>query len=83
MCVCVTPAQECTRRHASEEAHGGYSYCGLATLCIAGKADALDLHGPWDMNFKGSNMQIKFKEMENLDGNSDDLVDTAVPPFKV
>lgn len=27
------------------EAHGGYSYCGLATLCIAGKADALDLHG--------------------------------------
>ncbi|CAJ1410614.1 unnamed protein product [Effrenium voratum] len=26
------------------EAHGGYSYCGLAALCIAGKADALDLH---------------------------------------
>mmetsp|Transcript_31034 Transcript_31034/g.69917 ORF Transcript_31034/g.69917 Transcript_31034/m.69917 type:complete len:448 (+) Transcript_31034:46-1389(+) len=27
------------------EAHGGYSYCGLAALCIAGKASALDLHG--------------------------------------
>ncbi|CAE7694574.1 FNTB [Symbiodinium sp. CCMP2592] len=26
------------------EAHGGYSYCGLAALCIAGRADALDLH---------------------------------------
>merc|ERR1712217_409248 len=26
------------------EAHGGYSYCGLAALCIIGKADALDLH---------------------------------------
>merc|ERR1740121_1281870 len=26
------------------EAHGGYSYCGLAALCIAGKASALDLH---------------------------------------
>lgn len=25
------------------EAHGGYSYCGLAALCIAGKASALDL----------------------------------------
>lgn len=25
------------------EAHGGYSYCGLAALCIVGKADALDL----------------------------------------
>lgn len=25
------------------EAHGGYSYCGLAALCIMGKADALDL----------------------------------------
>lgn len=25
------------------EAHGGYSYCGLATLCIIGKASALDL----------------------------------------
>ncbi|CAE8643264.1 unnamed protein product [Polarella glacialis] len=26
------------------EAHGGYSYCGLAALCIIGKAHALDLH---------------------------------------
>jgi len=26
------------------EAHGGYSYCGLATLCILGKASAIDLH---------------------------------------
>mmetsp|Transcript_31553 Transcript_31553/g.71699 ORF Transcript_31553/g.71699 Transcript_31553/m.71699 type:complete len:420 (-) Transcript_31553:123-1382(-) len=26
------------------EAHGGYSYCGLAALCIMGRADALDLH---------------------------------------
>eukprot|EP00931_Biecheleriopsis_adriatica_P011449 TRINITY_DN11253_c0_g1_i2.p1 TRINITY_DN11253_c0_g1~~TRINITY_DN11253_c0_g1_i2.p1 ORF type:complete len:452 (-),score=74.78 TRINITY_DN11253_c0_g1_i2:100-1431(-) len=26
------------------EAHGGYSYCGLAALCLAGKAHALDLH---------------------------------------
>eukprot|EP00929_Paragymnodinium_shiwhaense_P001988 TRINITY_DN102188_c0_g1_i1.p1 TRINITY_DN102188_c0_g1~~TRINITY_DN102188_c0_g1_i1.p1 ORF type:complete len:467 (+),score=100.34 TRINITY_DN102188_c0_g1_i1:100-1401(+) len=26
------------------EAHGGYAYCGLAALCIIGKADALDLH---------------------------------------
>lgn len=26
------------------EAHGGYSYCGLAALCIIGKADAIDLH---------------------------------------
>jgi protein farnesyltransferase subunit beta len=26
------------------EAHGGYAYCGLAALCIMGKADALDLH---------------------------------------
>ena len=26
------------------QAHGGYSYCGLAALCIAGRADALDLH---------------------------------------
>mmetsp|Transcript_154 Transcript_154/g.345 ORF Transcript_154/g.345 Transcript_154/m.345 type:complete len:419 (+) Transcript_154:97-1353(+) len=25
------------------EAHGGYSYCGLAALCIIGKASALDL----------------------------------------
>mmetsp|Transcript_53966 Transcript_53966/g.144566 ORF Transcript_53966/g.144566 Transcript_53966/m.144566 type:complete len:420 (-) Transcript_53966:34-1293(-) len=25
------------------EAHGGYSYCGLAALCIAGRASALDL----------------------------------------
>merc|ERR1712054_663752 len=25
------------------EAHGGYAYCGLAALCIIGKADALDL----------------------------------------
>jgi len=25
------------------EAHGGYSYCGLAALCIIGKAHALDL----------------------------------------
>eukprot|EP00747_Dinoflagellata_sp_TGD_P017011 gnl/TRDRNA2_/TRDRNA2_125528_c0_seq1.p1 gnl/TRDRNA2_/TRDRNA2_125528_c0~~gnl/TRDRNA2_/TRDRNA2_125528_c0_seq1.p1 ORF type:complete len:272 (+),score=52.90 gnl/TRDRNA2_/TRDRNA2_125528_c0_seq1:50-817(+) len=25
------------------EAHGGYSYCGLAALCIMGKADVLDL----------------------------------------
>lgn len=28
---------------AGLEAHGGYSYCGLAALCIIGKADALDL----------------------------------------
>merc|ERR1712008_596456 len=27
------------------EAHGGYSYCGLAAVCIMGKAHALDLHG--------------------------------------
>jgi len=27
------------------EAHGGYSYCGLAAVSIIGKADALDLHG--------------------------------------
>mmetsp|Transcript_107612 Transcript_107612/g.304386 ORF Transcript_107612/g.304386 Transcript_107612/m.304386 type:complete len:422 (-) Transcript_107612:158-1423(-) len=26
------------------EAHGGYSYCGLAALCIMGEARALDLH---------------------------------------
>lgn len=26
------------------EAHGGYSYCGLAALCIIGRAQALDLH---------------------------------------
>eukprot|EP00927_Polykrikos_kofoidii_P052422 TRINITY_DN46238_c0_g1_i1.p1 TRINITY_DN46238_c0_g1~~TRINITY_DN46238_c0_g1_i1.p1 ORF type:complete len:454 (+),score=78.50 TRINITY_DN46238_c0_g1_i1:144-1505(+) len=26
------------------EAHGGYSYCGLAALCILGKANVLDLH---------------------------------------
>jgi len=26
------------------EAHGGYSYCGLAALCILGKASVLDLH---------------------------------------
>mmetsp|Transcript_62178 Transcript_62178/g.181514 ORF Transcript_62178/g.181514 Transcript_62178/m.181514 type:complete len:421 (+) Transcript_62178:72-1334(+) len=26
------------------EAHGGYSYCGLAALCIMGRAHALDLH---------------------------------------
>mmetsp|Transcript_56157 Transcript_56157/g.130767 ORF Transcript_56157/g.130767 Transcript_56157/m.130767 type:complete len:420 (-) Transcript_56157:68-1327(-) len=26
------------------EAHGGYSYCGLAALCIMGKAHELDLH---------------------------------------
>lgn len=26
------------------EAHGGYSYCGLAALCIIGKAGFLDLH---------------------------------------
>lgn len=25
------------------EAHGGYSYCGLAALCIIGRADVLDL----------------------------------------
>merc|ERR1719486_1510232 len=29
---------------AGLEAHGGYAYCGLAALCIIGKADALDLH---------------------------------------
>ncbi len=39
------------------EAHGGYSYCGLATLCIAGKADALDLHAflKWAVNKQMSN----------------------------
>uniref|UniRef100_A0A7S2KZX0 Protein farnesyltransferase subunit beta n=1 Tax=Zooxanthella nutricula TaxID=1333877 RepID=A0A7S2KZX0_9DINO len=26
------------------EAHGGYSYCGLAALCILGRAHSLDLH---------------------------------------
>mmetsp|Transcript_8186 Transcript_8186/g.18311 ORF Transcript_8186/g.18311 Transcript_8186/m.18311 type:complete len:426 (+) Transcript_8186:44-1321(+) len=26
------------------EAHGGYSYCGLAALCIIGRAHVLDLH---------------------------------------
>merc|ERR1711957_186560 len=26
------------------EAHGGYSYCGLAALCIIGKSHVLDLH---------------------------------------
>jgi len=26
------------------EAHGGYSYCGLAALCIIGQVDALDVH---------------------------------------
>jgi len=26
------------------EAHGGYSYCGLAALCIIGEAHALDVH---------------------------------------
>merc|ERR1712232_411885 len=30
---------------AGLEAHGGYTYCGLAALCIIGKADALDLYG--------------------------------------
>jgi len=29
---------------AGLEAHGGYSYCGLAALCIIGKAHVLDLH---------------------------------------
>ena len=39
------------------EAHGGYSYCGLAALCIAGKADALDLHAflKWAVNKQMSN----------------------------
>ncbi|KAL8454521.1 hypothetical protein Emed_000242 [Eimeria media] len=27
------------------ESHGGYTYCGLAALCIMGKASMLDLHG--------------------------------------
>lgn len=29
---------------AGLEAHGGYSYCGLAALCILGEAHVLDLH---------------------------------------
>lgn len=34
------------------EAHGGYSYCGLAALCIIGKADVLDLEAflRWAVN---------------------------------
>eukprot|EP00928_Gymnodinium_smaydae_P019945 TRINITY_DN17690_c0_g1_i1.p1 TRINITY_DN17690_c0_g1~~TRINITY_DN17690_c0_g1_i1.p1 ORF type:complete len:475 (+),score=70.39 TRINITY_DN17690_c0_g1_i1:83-1426(+) len=30
------------------EAHGGYSYCGLAALCIIGEAHRLDLHALLD-----------------------------------
>lgn len=41
-----------SKRWTTLEAHGGYSYCGLAALCIAGRADALDLHSflRWAVN---------------------------------
>ena len=67
------------------EAHGGYSYCGLAALCIAGssfcmsfkafcagKADALDLHSflKWAV----------FKQMSHeggFQGRANKLVDSC------
>eukprot|EP00438_Fugacium_kawagutii_P015621 Skav212792 [mRNA] locus=scaffold159:497156:505797:- [translate_table: standard] len=55
------------------EAHGGYSYCGLAALCIAGRADALDLHSflRWavnkQMSHEGGFQATAFRQSQQIE----------------